>query len=80
MNGSTPEGYNPNVMLMISVDGGYTWVGEKWAKAGRIGEYNSRCIFRNLGRPQRIAFKVTMTDPAPFNISKAIIDYTECGR
>jgi len=80
MNGSTPEGFNPNVMLMTSADGGYTWVGEKWAKAGRIGEYNSRCIFRNIGRPQRIGFKVTMTDPAPFNISKAIIDYTECGR
>lgn len=39
----------PNVGLVISKDGGYTWGNELVRTAGMIGRYETRVIWRNMG-------------------------------
>lgn len=69
---------NPRVMLQVSHDGGFTWSSEKWVKAGKLGQYNFRTVFDGLGTGSRIAFRVKMTDRAPFDIATAFLTYTPC--
>jgi hypothetical protein len=74
------EGYNPNVILQLSYDGGRTWGTEMWSKMGRQGQYSYRTVWNRLGMGRKIAFRVLMTDPAPFNIAKAKLTFTKCGK
>jgi hypothetical protein len=74
------DGYNPRVMLQVSFDGGYTWEPECWADAGRQGQYGYSTRWSHLGKGRRVAFRVSFTDPAPFTVASAMLDYTKCGR
>lgn len=66
---------DPRVMLQVSTDGGFTWSSEKWVKSGKVGQRNFRTLWRDLGKGSRIAFKVKVTDGAPFNIASAFLEY-----
>ena len=59
----TNQGYDPQVMMRFSDDGGHTWSNEMWVSAGKIGEYKKRCIWRRLGRSRDRIFEIKMTDP-----------------
>jgi hypothetical protein len=66
-------GYDPQVALRISRDGGNTWGTEISVSAGKIGEYLTRVIFNRLGR-YRDGLGVVefiFTDPVPYRISGA---------
>jgi hypothetical protein len=84
-NGSTKvleeqqPGYNPRVMLQVSVDGGRTWSNELWAYAGRTGQYSWRTRWNGLGRGARFAFRVKMAEPVAFEIATAYLTYIPCG-
>ena len=54
---------NPQMMLRWSDNGGRTWSNEKWASAGLPGKYNTRAIWRRLGRSRDRVFEVSTTDP-----------------
>lgn len=73
------DGYNPKVMLQVSVDGGRTWSNELWAYAGRTGQYSWRTRWNSLGRGARFAFRVRMTDPVQFEIATAYLSFIPCG-
>jgi hypothetical protein len=84
-NGSTKvleeqqPGYNPRVMLQVSVDGGRTWSNELWAYAGRTGQYSWRTRWNGLGRGARFAFRVKMAEPVAFEIATAYLTFIPCG-
>ena len=66
----------PRVMLQVSMDGGFTWSNEKWVKSGKVGQRNFRTLWKDLGKGARIAFRVKVTDPVPFNIATAMLEYS----
>lgn len=66
----------PRLMLQVSKDGGFTWSNEKWVKSGKVGQRNFRTLWNNLGKGARIAFRVKVTDPVPFNIATAMLEYS----
>lgn len=66
----------PRVMLQVSKDGGFTWSNEKWVKSGKVGQRNFRTLWNDLGKGARIAFRVKVTDPVPFNIATAMLEYS----
>lgn len=55
----------PNVGLVISKDGGYTWGNEIVRSAGMVGEYNTRLIWRNMGRSRLWSFSLRTSTRDP---------------
>ena len=66
-------GYDPQVMLRVSNDGGKTWIMEQWCSAGQQGEYSRRVKWNRLGCAKRRVFEVSVTDPAPWKLTGAYI-------
>jgi len=59
-------GYNPEVMLRWSDDGGHTWSNEHWSPVGKIGAYYHRVFWRRLGMTLKLrdrVYEVSGTDP-----------------
>jgi hypothetical protein len=73
------EGQRPRFSLQWSNDGGYTWGSEIWRSAGLIGQYNTRIVWRNLGRSRDRLFRVTCSDPVPCTLLAAHITTTSEG-
>ena len=71
--GLTP-GWDPQVMLRISNDGGKTWGPELWRSAGKMGEYTKRVSWNRMGSARRRVFEVTMTDPIPWKITGCYLE------
>ena len=70
---ATP-GYEPQVMLRFSDDGGHTWSNEHWTSMGKIGEYYRRVIWRRLGMTTKLrdrVYEVSGTDPVKIAIMGA---------
>lgn len=59
------QGVDPVIMLQLSRDSGNTWTAWTTARMGRMGEYDCRAIFRQLGRTRadRLVVRVRITDP-----------------
>jgi hypothetical protein len=67
-------GYNPQVMLRFSDDGGHTWSNEHWKSMGKIGRFGFRTIWRRLGATMKIrdrVYEVSGTDPVRIYIMGA---------
>ena len=67
-------GYDPEVMLRWSDDGGHTWSNEHWVSIGKIGEYYRRAIWRRLGMTLKLrdrVYEVSGTDPVKIAIMGA---------
>ena len=71
---SLTPGWDPQIMLRISNDGGKTWGNEHWRSAGKLGEYRKRVIWNRLGQGRRRVLEVVMTDPVPFRITGCYLD------
>ena len=59
-------GYNPQVMLLWSDDGGHTWSNEHWASVGKLGAYGHRTFWRRLGMTLKLrdrVYEISGTDP-----------------
>lgn len=67
------EGGDPQVMLRLSNDGGSTWTNERMASMGKIGEYEARVLWRQLGRSRMRAFEVSGSDPVEIAIAAAVL-------
>ena len=68
------QGFNPQVMLRWSDDGGHTWSNEHWVSIGKIGEYYRRAIWRRLGMTMKLrdrVYEVSGTDPVKIAIMGA---------
>ena len=59
-------GYDPQVMLRWSDDGGHTWSNEHWSPVGKIGAYGHRTFWRRLGMTMKLrdrVYELSGTDP-----------------
>lgn len=70
----TGQGYNPQMMMRFSNDGGRTWSDEDFGSIGKIGEYKTRTIWRRLGQARDRVFEISVTDPVDTNIVDAQVD------
>jgi hypothetical protein len=67
-------GYNPQVMMRWSDDGGHTWSNEHWTSIGLIGNYGKRAFWRRLGMTLKIrdrVYEVSGTDAVKIAIMGA---------
>lgn len=70
------QGSNPTISLSISYDGGRTFSNRLERTIGRIGEYNIRTIWNQLGRVAReVCFKFEMSDPISWAITKIEVNF-----
>lgn len=67
-------GYDPQVMLRWSDDGGHTWSNEHWRSMGKIGAFGYRTIWRRLGMTLKLrdrVYEASGTDPVKIAIMGA---------
>lgn len=57
------QGQNPQIMLQVSRDGGFTWGNEMWTSFGASGEFLRRAEWRRLGVSRNYVFKFRISDP-----------------
>jgi len=57
------QGIDPQVMLQVSRDGGFTWGSEMWTTCGAQGDFTKRAEWRRLGVSRNYVFKLRVTDP-----------------
>jgi hypothetical protein len=68
------QGFDPQVMLRWSDDGGHTWSSEHWASIGKIGAYGQRTFWRRLGMTLKLrdrVYELSGTDPVKIAIMGA---------
>lgn len=68
------QGVNPQISLTLSRDNGKTWGSEMWKSMGKIGEYNKRVEWRQLGTCRYLTPRLRITDPVPVCIVSACIN------
>ena len=68
------QGYDPQVMLRWSDDGGQTWTQPLLAAAGKVGEYSTRVIWRRLGQARDRVFEIVISDPVEAVLVSAYVD------
>lgn len=54
---------DPQVWLEVSKDGGKTWGDRMLRSMGGVGQYDTRVIWRRLGRARNWVFRLTTTEP-----------------
>lgn len=67
-------GYDPQVMLRWSDDGGHTWSNEHWRSMGKIGQFGYRAIWRRLGMTTKLrdrVYEISGSDPVKIAIMGA---------
>jgi hypothetical protein len=77
---TTGQGSDPQVMLRWSDDGGETWGNERWASAGKRGNFGVRTIWRRLGRGYDRVYEIAVTDPIPWRVIGAYVDFKVTNR
>ena len=70
----TGQGTDPQAMHDWSDDYGNTWSNEHWTTIGKIGEYDTRAVWRRLGRSRNRTPRLTITDPVKVVIKGAFLD------
>lgn len=66
--GAIPD-VDPQVMLRVSRDNGYTYGQEKWSGLGTVGQYDKRVRWRRFGRAQQMALKFRQTDAYDWTVT-----------
>lgn len=74
------QGQNPQVMLQISRDGGYTYGMEMWTSFGAQGEFLKRAEWRRLGVSRNYVFKFRISDPVKVVLIGAAAMATEADK
>ena len=67
-------GFDPQVILRWSDDGGHTWSKEHWTTVGELGVYGTRVFWRRLGMTTKLrdrVYEVSGTDPVKIAIMAA---------
>ena len=69
---------DPQLILEYSNDGGNTWSNQLYKSVGKLGQYNARVVFHQLGQSRDRVFRLTMSDNIDWAISGASLDITPC--
>lgn len=72
---TTGQGENPQAALQMSNDGGKTFGAEIFRSAGALGNYGVRIEWLRLGAARKRVFQFVFSDPIPWRILNAIIDF-----
>ena len=73
------QGFDPQVMLRWSDDGGHTWSYEHWRSMGRLGNFGFRTFWRRLGMTDKLrdrVYEISGTDPVKIAIVGAELSLT----
>lgn len=60
---TTGQGSDPEVIMRYSSDGGRTWSNDIRRKLGKMGKFQTRTVFRRLGRFKERAVQLVVSDP-----------------
>lgn len=71
------QGDDPQIMMRMSNDGGFTWGNEHWTSIGKIGEFSNRAIYRRLGMARDRIYEVRISDPVPRDVVGATLRGSE---
>lgn len=74
--GNVPPGLNPIAFLSVSYDGGRSYGNAMPAEMGRIGEYQWRSFWMELGIAYSFTFKIEVYDPIKVFMFGAMFDYS----
>lgn len=74
------QGDNPQVMLQVSRDGGFTWGDEMWTSFGAQGQFLKRAEWRRLGVSRNYVFKFRISDPVKVVLIGAAAIATEAAK
>lgn len=69
-------GENPKIELRYSEDGGHTWSNYLEKEVGRLGEYNNRVRWNNLGTAREWLFEFSTTSNQPMALIDLILQTT----
>lgn len=67
-SGIPNSGYDPEVIMQISKDGGITYGNQKWAKIGKAGENKKRARWTRLGSARSRNLKLIYSAPTSYTI------------
>lgn len=68
------QGSDPVCALQTSDDGGKTYLPERRASVGKMGDYKCRVVFTRMGVPRDRVNKFIVSDPIPWKIVDAFIN------
>ena len=74
------QGDVPSLMVDISYDGGRSYVKKGFVKVGQLGESTLRVELFCLDSFYDAIFRITASDPVPFELYSAVIDVRLAGR
>jgi hypothetical protein len=63
MGPSAGQGSDPLLSMRYSNDGGRTWTQERTARAGKVGEFDCRAIWRRQSAGRNRVYEVTSSEP-----------------
>lgn len=75
--GGSGTGSDPTVTLYWSDDGCNTWSDGETVYVGEQGEYETRAVWRRLGKARNRVFELTMSQPCKFNLLGAYAELEE---
>lgn len=67
------------MLLSLSQDGGYTYSNSIETSCGYLGQYSARAMWLNLGMTRLAVIRLAYSEPTPFTLNYAHIDYTQLG-
>ncbi len=73
---STAVGFDPEITLSWSDDGGQTFGASYPVSAGQIGQFSTLVEWRQLGQARDRIFELTCSAPVPWRLVNAFLDYT----
>ena len=68
------QGSDPKIMMQYSDDNGYTFSSEIWTDMGKLGNYQTRVVWRQLGSSRDRVYKVSISDPVFVQINAAYLN------
>lgn len=76
----TGQGYDPQIMLEISKDGGNSYGNIKSKSIGQQGNYRKAVRWNAQGIGRNLVLRFTISDPVPYTIYQARLDFEPCSR
>lgn len=67
------------MLLSLSQDGGYTYSNSIETSCGKLGQYSARAMWLSLGMTRLAVIRLAYSEPTPFTLNYAHIDYTQLG-
>jgi len=71
----TSQGYDPQVMLQISNNGGRTFCAARRCGSGQLGDYHKRVFWLMNGQSRNRVFQIVVTDPVLWFFVDAFLEW-----